>query len=668
MRNVRSWYRRWNILKFGGRDLENILFNAPGPESSHRARRSWTLDILDWIHPRAFLADLSYRDSDPALERMAILLKTLQRSENFRKAFALNVRAFLLHSDAVTLFATTGVPNQSGIVSELMSRILYRILPQPPNDHDLSFAVMEAFSHRGQARWLGQVDQEMFRQFVEIVGTDELKAHFHRHIEDAILILSIQMRATGISPEIRERLSKKDLRENPFFNLGDQVRAMVDWKDLVLKQRQADLVLNLIDESFGAIENVQSHLNEYGVSVDIVYQIERLRLQLSRMRTLVHLLVERDHLDHVYGLLVSLADDLAQAQSLRALFSINLSLLSKKISERSAQTGEHYITRNRHELKAFLKSALGGGFVMGFTTVIKFMILALPLALFVNGFLASVNYALSFVIIQLLGFTIATKQPSMTATTLAAKMQHLSDAKAFSELIDELIHLVRSQVVAVFGNLAGVAPMVAVIDLSVYAMSGHHLVDDHHAEEIFHSASLLGPGVAYGILTGLFLFASSQVAGWFDNWWALHKMGPALRFNRKLQFVFGERAAARIALFFSQSIGGMAGNISLGFFLGLFPVFFKFFGIPLDIRHVTLSTGSAMAAVMQLGPGCILTPQFLFLVIGLLGIGAGNVISAFFCSMFVALRARGVKAPERSKIYRSFWERVFRNPFRLFWI
>ena len=658
-------------MKFGGSHLEYILFNAPSADSSHRNRRSWILDLMNWVHPRAFLADLSFgEDQDPALERLKTLLKTLERSENFRKAVTENFRLFLLQSDPVELFATTGVPDQSGFLGEMSKRLLYRILPQPPGEHDLALAMMETFAGRSPARWLQQMDLKTFQQIVDLIACEELDSHFQHSIEDAVLILSIQIRSAGISPALRERMSKKSLRDNPFFSLGDQIRAMVEWKDPVLRERQADLVLKLIQECTEGLENVHAHLNEYGVSVEIVYQLERLRLQLHRMKTLVLLLVDkdRDRLAHILRLVTKLAEDLARVRSLRALLAVNLSLLAKKISERTAQTGEHYITRNRQELKDFIYRAMGGGFVMGFTTVIKFAILALPLAPFLTGTFASVNYATSFVVIQLLGFTVATKQPAMTATTLAARMQNLTEPKAFNDLIEELIHLVRSQVMAIFGNLIAVAPTVAVIDLLIFQMVGHHMIDDTHAREVLHSTTLFGPVIVYSIVTGIFLFASSQVAGWFDNFWVLHKMGPALRFNRKIQFVFGERAAARISLFFSKSVGAMAGNISLGVFLGLFPVIFRFFGVPLDIRHVTLSTGSVTAAALQLGPDIFLTPDFLLAVAGLLAIASGNVVTAFIFSMFVALRAREVQAPERSKIYRSFWSRVFQNPLRLFWI
>ena len=55
------------------------------------------------------------------------------------------------------------------------------------------------------------------------------------------------------------------------------------------------------------------------------------------------------------------------------------------------------------------------------TTFVKFVLLALGLAAFWGGFWAGVNYAASFVLIMLLHWTVATKQPAMTAPAMAAQ-------------------------------------------------------------------------------------------------------------------------------------------------------------------------------------------------------------------------------------------------------
>ena len=50
---------------------------------------------------------------------------------------------------------------------------------------------------------------------------------------------------------------------------------------------------------------------------------------------------------------------------MRALLARHYSLLARKVAERSAETGEHYITRDRAEYRAMLRAAAGGGAVLG---------------------------------------------------------------------------------------------------------------------------------------------------------------------------------------------------------------------------------------------------------------------------------------------------------------
>ena len=67
----------------------------------------------------------------------------------------------------------------------------------------------------------------------------------------------------------------------------------------------------------------------------------------------------------------------AERRSVRALIRSNSSLLAAKVAERSPETGEHYITRDRAEYKDMLRKASGGGAFMSITTLVKFGVMAL---------------------------------------------------------------------------------------------------------------------------------------------------------------------------------------------------------------------------------------------------------------------------------------------------
>ena len=69
-----------------------------------------------------------------------------------------------------------------------------------------------------------------------------------------------------------------------------------------------------------------------------------------------------------------------------------------------------------------LSAAATGGVVLSVTTHVKFIVVSLGLAAFWSGFFAGLNYAVSFVIVQLIHGTVATKQPAMTAPAMARKL------------------------------------------------------------------------------------------------------------------------------------------------------------------------------------------------------------------------------------------------------
>ncbi|MDB5879741.1 MAG: recombinase, partial [Variovorax sp.] len=105
---------------------------------------------------------------------------------------------------------------------------------------------------------------------------------------------------------------------------------------------------------------------------------------------------------------------------------------------------------------------------------------------------------------------------------------------------------------------------------------------------------------------------------------------------------------------------GFASNISLGFMLGLAPAFLAFFGIGLDVRHVTLSAGQVAAAAASIGLPVIHQPALWWAVAAIPLIGAMNVGVSFYFAFRLALRAHSVSRFDRARIraaLRARWRR-----------
>ncbi len=177
----------------------------------------------------------------------------------------------------------------------------------------------------------------------------------------------------------------------------------------------------------------------------------------------------------------------------------------------------------------------------------------------------------------------------------------------------------------------------------------------------------LGSGtIFFAALTGVLLWMSSLVAGWFENWVVYRRLPEAIAHHR-WRHTLGSARMARWARFLETQTAGFGGSIALGFLLGMLPVFSKFFGLPLDVRHVTLSSGSltfsiSSVGVDALGWGLVIEAWIGIAIIGLLNFGV-----SFALALVVALRARDVPRGERRTLPGAVLRRFIKRPFEFFY-
>jgi site-specific recombinase len=470
-------------------------------------------------------------------------------------------------------------------------------------------------------------------------------------------------------------MSTPALQATPFHNLAADFDGL---RDAWLAQRNgsgsaadveqaAQHFRTQLDACRQAASSVYTHLDSHGISVDLVFRLRQLRERVLRIRSLLDcLLGEPTHI-HTAQVVAHLASVGQYQRSLRALFSNSTTLLAAKVAERSSEVGEHYITRTRSEYRAMLGNAAGGGALTALTTFLKFAVMAVGLSAFWYGFWSGMVYAASFVVIQLLHFTLATKQPAMTAPAMAAKLKDFSDASALKDFVDEVTHLVRSQVAAVLGNVAVVFPTVVVLSVALQLGFGQPMITVKEAEYVFHSLTLLGPSLLFAAFTGVLLFASSILAGWVENWFVLHRLDSAIRYNPRITRMLGVARADHWAHFMRHNISGFAANISLGFMLGLLPAVFGFVGLGLEVRHVTLSAGQLGAACASMGWEVLRNPALWWALASLPFIGALNVGVSFYLAFRVALQAHSVSGLGRLRITRAVLARLRQAPLSFLW-
>jgi site-specific recombinase len=664
MRLVR-WIARWRESKDPHVGLDSLLMSAR-TDAAPQERLAWLHDLGAWLFAGLGESDEA-RASSPQSVRLKHLLAVLERAPDRKHAFAAALRGALGDRDAFDLLTETGLPRETGFAGEFIDRVLSKMLPEPP-PADLASLFVLVFSDREQAEMVERIDEDIWRQLLALIdfgadaGAHGYRERLVRSAENALVSLAIQVCATTLHPALRRRMESSEGTVIPTFGLPEAARAFVANRSLA---RGGDLVrgAQAFREAFGvalvAVENVYAHLDRQGVSIGIVYQLERVRAQVQRIGELTDLLSLPDKSPgQLRYFLANLVRDVHDRRSVRVLLAQNFSLAARKVVERSAQAGEHYITRTREEYVAMVKSAAGGGAMTALTVHAKFALSSLHLAPFYDGLAASFNYSTSFVAMQLCGFTLATKQPAMTGPALAARMHGLQEPAKMSALVDEVANLMRSQSAAIIGNVFVVAPVAYALAVALIAAFGHLPLDAEKAKHTIDSLSIASWVPLYAAFTGVLLWISSLVAGWADNWFAYRRLGPAIANHRRLTYVFGPTGAKRIADFLEHQIAGLAGNVSLGFLLGSLPVFFAFYGLPIEVRHVTLSTGQLAVAVSVLGWGVVGSAAFGLAVAGIALIGVLNLGVSFVLALNIAIRARGIRGADRFAIYRAILHRL----------
>ena len=268
---------------------------------------------------------------------------------------------------------------------------------------------------------------------------------------------------------------------------------------------------------------------------------------------------------------------------------------------------------------------------------------------------------------QLAGFTLATKQPSMTAAALAGTIRESAGPGRLDALVPLITRIARSQFAAAVGNVGAVIVTATAVDQILQRIRGAPFLDAASATATIASFDPIGSlTVFYAALTGVLLWMSSLVAGWFENWVVYRRLPEAIEHHRYRERL-GRKRMARWARFLESQAAGFGGSIALGFLLGLLPVFAKFFGLPLDVRHVTLSAGSLTFAISSLGTDAIGSGPVLRAFAGIGVIGLLNFGVSFALALVVALRARDVQRGERRTLPAAVLRRLFTRPLEFFY-
>ena len=644
--------------------LEALLV-APVDADDPGALGEWLEPIVGWLKQPG--------PGGAATARLAFFREFLEGRPALAAALAARLRALLGATSAVELFAETGLGARHNFLGELADRLASRILPSVPNDRHLREVVSRLLPDEEDADWLESLpDGDVAAVFAVVFPKGDAPwGARHDDFADAADLLAVRVGGLGLGPDVRARDDDGTVGASPFLRLPRSVgrvteaargrTASADALSGLSREARADIVA-----CRNVLRVVTGHLETFGTSMDLVFRIDLLGRALDRLEGLFEFLAPGPGAPpNGRALLATLARQGARESGVAGLVRANTRLLSRKIIESAGATGEHYIAGSRAEYRQMWRSAGGGGAVMAGTTLVKYVLLTLPFAPFFSGFAASVNYAASFLLIQALRFTVATKQPAATAATLASALEARGTHR--DTLVELLARTTRSQLAAIGGNIGMAVPVAVLLSLLWTLASGHAYFTDeeaHHAMETLHP--LRSGTIVFAILTGFYLWLSSVIGGWLENWSNYNRLPEALARSAALGRFLGADRRAHVARRFQRNVSGFGSNVSLGFLLGMTPVVASFFGLPLEVRHVTLSSGALALAAVTLPLATLLTPPFLWALLGLAAIAFLNFTVSFMLAFTVAARACGLSTRDVRRLVLAVWKVLKEKPGRFF--
>lgn len=626
-----------------------------------------------------FLADLIAEIRPPGISLVDHATHALQalcyvlnnepaKAELLRNA----ILKLLVEHKPVSLFVDSGIQPSTGFFSELWRRLGHKILPAAVDKGYLKDLFALLFPKVKDELWVGSVPTEVWEQLIEALhfeqASSERLAACSENFLDAVEVLSYRISALGLEPELLRNRPELEDHESPFIMQNIELREF-----LVAAEQGGDVrqVLVMLDQCRQVIAKIRSNSSQTGTSINLTFLLQRISQKVRRLEAMLAIVVSLRAGENPNAAFAELFKVLVRGEcnknNVGQHWQENMELLALRVTENASRTGEHYITETRSEYFTLMRSAMGAGLIVGVMAMIKILTANQHHAPLTEAILFSLNYGLGFVLIHILHFTVATKQPAMTAAAIAASID-ASDGKSreMDNLVTIIAQTIRSQTIAIIGNVSIAVPTAMLIAGLFYFIGGQHFVSPEKARHLldeldpFHSGALFYAGIA-----GVCLFLSGLIAGYHDNIAIYNKIPQRLRALGWLQKILGEARLEKVTRYVENNLGALAGNFYFGCLLGGMAAVGVLLGLPVDIRHIAFS--SAFVGFSFMGLEFDVTIKMaLYAGLAVILIGIMNLLVSFGLALYVAMKSRKVSFVQWHRLGVALAKRLYRNPGEFF--
>ena len=496
------------------------------------------------------------------------LIYLLKDNNEYRSQLADYLNTLLKGKVFHSLISDAGIPEESDFFFEIKEKLFAKFLPKQPEECDLEFILNQVFFKTDDTEWIEQIDPGEFRilftllEFKPLNSSVEVQSPMSE-VLFAFEIMTLRICGNALESKVMKMVPEYNNLDSPFVAFQNDLSLI---EKRILKDESHCISPNDEDfkQLFVLLQQCKDYVNQayknskkYGISLRVNQDLLRIKRQLLRMEVTLPFLSAEDNEDlreNTINLGKRLIKHHCYKNDLSKFFDEGTRVLSYEITEQTAKTGEHYITKTRKGYFRMLLTSIGGGLIVGLMCVSKILLYKLELSSFGEAFLYSMNYSIGFMILYLLGFTLATKQPAMTASTLISaveagmkskgsrRIKHKAFAKLFSEVF-------RSQFVAFIGNIIMAFP-VAMLVVYLVDLNLDYNIAEAKWDKLIKKLNPVGSlAILHAGIAGIYLFLAGIIAGGIANRNKFNDVYHRIGQHPYLKRNFGKKFAVKLAKF-----------------------------------------------------------------------------------------------------------------------
>lgn len=608
------------------------------------------------------------------------LVYILEKNPLYKEGLAEYIKQVLTNKKFNTILSDAGILQDADFFHEVRKRIFAKLIPDQPQKDTLGYVLNQIFFVDTDPIWLKKIPAEQVMEIFRLLDFDTI---YSSNSSDSSMselffamgVLSYRICGRAMESEVIKMVPEYQNFESPFLAfqrelilIGEKMlesqQNYISSEDLGYKQ----LVI-LHKQCTDYVTTAFSNSEKYGISLRVNQNLLRIRQQLVRLGTLIPLLVldkEEDVIKNTIYLSYKLVKYNCDKNNIKKLINESTQLLSYEVTQHTAKTGEHYITESRSEYFKMFRTAAGGGLIVSILCIIKLLLGTVHSSDFGHAFLYSMNYSIGFIIIYMLGFTLATKQPAMTASALVRALQEgmkkpgdsRDKHKAFAVFFARVF---RSQFIAFVGNVLIAFPMALLGIWLIDVIFDYNIASEKWPKLINDISPVASPAIFHAAIAGVFLFLSGIIAGSIANRDKHDHVYYRIQEHPLLKLSLGKKTTKKLADFYEKRWAGIISNFWFGVFMGSTASVGVFLGLNLDIRHITFVSGNL--ALGLYGADFHISSGMLFWgIFGIGIIGLVNFMVSFGLSLGLAFRSRNIPLSEIRSVTISIWEHFKEKP------